>query len=238
MVDLNKGTIAPGPVRRMKVMALTDNVPLLTAWANDASYEQVFSEQLKNFARKGDVAFAISASGNTPATISAVVSGIGQGSAFGIVLGPNSTVPLINISQNAKVTASVLTNTIAPTKTIAFAIAGPIGRHDLPGLCARVCALLDRSGAAVALCDVAGIVPDAVTVDALARLQLAARHFECQVRLRNASAELRDLIAFMGLRHVVPDDSAGSGLEPRRQAEQREQRLRVEEERELGDPAP
>jgi D-sedoheptulose 7-phosphate isomerase len=66
MVDLNKGTIAPGPVRRMKVIALTDNVPLLTAWANDASYEQVFSEQLKNFVREGDVAFAISASGNSP----------------------------------------------------------------------------------------------------------------------------------------------------------------------------
>ena len=66
MVDLSKGTIAPGPVRRTKVMALTDNVPLLTAWANDASYEQVFSEQLKNFVRKGDVAFAISASGNSP----------------------------------------------------------------------------------------------------------------------------------------------------------------------------
>jgi hypothetical protein len=62
---------------------------------------------------------AISAGGNTPGTISAVVSGIGQGSAFGIVLGPNSTVPLITISQNAKVTATVATNTIAPTKTIA-----------------------------------------------------------------------------------------------------------------------
>ena len=66
MVDMNKGTIAPGPVRRMKVIALTDNVPLLTAWANDASYEHVFSEQLKNFVRKGDVAFAVSASGNSP----------------------------------------------------------------------------------------------------------------------------------------------------------------------------
>jgi len=47
------------------VIALTDNVPLLTAWANDASYEQVFSEQLKNFVQEGDVAFAISASGNS-----------------------------------------------------------------------------------------------------------------------------------------------------------------------------
>lgn len=66
MVDLNKGTIVPGTNRRMKIMALTDNVPSLTAWANDASYEQVFSEQLRNFVRKGDVALAISASGNSP----------------------------------------------------------------------------------------------------------------------------------------------------------------------------
>ncbi|HYJ36722.1 MAG TPA: autotransporter domain-containing protein, partial [Rhizomicrobium sp.] len=62
---------------------------------------------------------AISAGAFTPATINASVSGIGQGSAFGIVLGPNSNVPLINISQNAKVVASVTTNTIAPSKSIA-----------------------------------------------------------------------------------------------------------------------
>jgi ABC-type transporter Mla MlaB component len=124
-----------------------------------------------------------------------------------------------------------------PSETIAFAIAGPIRRTDLPGLCVRVCGLLDGSGAAVAVCDVAGIEPDAVTVDALARLQLAARRYECQVRLRNASVELQDLIEFIGLRDVVADHSPGSGLEPRRQAEEREQRLRVEEEREFGDPA-
>jgi len=62
---------------------------------------------------------AISAGAFTPATINASVSGIGQGSAFGIVLGPNSNVPLINISQNAKVVATVSTNTIAPSKSIA-----------------------------------------------------------------------------------------------------------------------
>jgi ABC-type transporter Mla MlaB component len=123
-----------------------------------------------------------------------------------------------------------------PSETIAFAIAAPIGRADLPGLCARVCALLGSSGAAVALCDVAGIDPDAVTVDALARLQLAARSYDCQVRLRNATVELRNLIEFMGLRDVVPDDPPGSGLEPSGEAEEREQRLRVEEEGELGDP--
>lgn len=88
---------------------------------------------------------------------------------------------------------------------IAFAINGPIARADLPGLCDRVCVLLERSRAGVAVCDVGGVEPDAVTVDALARLQLAARRRGCQVRLRHASPELLDLIAFMGLSHVLPD---------------------------------
>jgi D-sedoheptulose 7-phosphate isomerase len=66
MVDMNKGTTEPAQLKRLKVMALTDNVPLLTAWANDSSYDHVFSEQLKNFIRPGDLAFAISASGNSP----------------------------------------------------------------------------------------------------------------------------------------------------------------------------
>ncbi|MBD0348905.1 MAG: STAS domain-containing protein [Thermoleophilia bacterium] len=93
----------------------------------------------------------------------------------------------------------------AAPETIAFAIGGPIARDDLPALCERVCALLESSGAAVALCDVRGVQPDAVTVDALARLQLAARRHGCQVRLRHASSELLDLLAFMGLRDVLPD---------------------------------
>ena len=65
MVDMNKGTAKADTARRMKVIALTDNVPLLTAWANDVSYEHVFSEQLKNFLQENNVAFAISASGNS-----------------------------------------------------------------------------------------------------------------------------------------------------------------------------
>ena len=90
-------------------------------------------------------------------------------------------------------------------QTVALAVRGPIGPDDLPGLCLRVCTLLERSGAAVALCDVRGVGPDAGTVDALARLQLAARRHRCQVRLRNASGELRDLVAFMGLSDVLPE---------------------------------
>ena len=90
-------------------------------------------------------------------------------------------------------------------QTIAFAVWGPIARDDLPGLCDRVCVLLGGSGASVAFCDVSGVEPDAVTVDALARLQLAARRTGCQVRLRSASDELLELVDFIGLTDVLPD---------------------------------
>jgi D-sedoheptulose 7-phosphate isomerase len=64
--DMNKGLVDARQSRRMKVMSLTDNVPLLTACANDHGYETVFAEQLKNFVQPGDVAFAISCSGDSP----------------------------------------------------------------------------------------------------------------------------------------------------------------------------
>jgi ABC-type transporter Mla MlaB component len=86
-----------------------------------------------------------------------------------------------------------------------FAISGPIARADLPGLCDRVCGLLEETGAGVARCDVSGVPVDAVTVDALARLQLGARRHGCEVRLRGASSELVQLVAFMGLADVLPD---------------------------------
>ena len=92
-----------------------------------------------------------------------------------------------------------------PRETIAFAIHGPILRSDLPGLCDRVCAILTDAPADEALCDVRGVEPDAVTVDALARLQLAARRRGCRVRLRHASPALLDLVAFMGLTEVLTD---------------------------------
>jgi ABC-type transporter Mla MlaB component len=93
----------------------------------------------------------------------------------------------------------------ASASHIGFAIRGPIARADLAGLCARVRVLMETSGARVAVCHVDGVAPDAVTVDALARLQLAARRHGCQVRLRGASGELCELVAFMGLRDVLPE---------------------------------
>ena len=88
---------------------------------------------------------------------------------------------------------------------ITFVIDGPIARTDLPGLYRRVCGLLEGMDAAVAFCEVQRVNADAVTVDALARLQLAARRHGCQVRLRGASNELRELVRLMGLDAVLPD---------------------------------
>jgi hypothetical protein len=86
---------------------------------------------------------------------------------------------------------------------VAFTIRGPIRRADLPGLCERVCVLLWRPGSIVH-CDVRGVEPSAVTVDALARLQLAARRRECGVVLERASPALLELVEQMGLENVLP----------------------------------
>lgn len=88
---------------------------------------------------------------------------------------------------------------------LVFTVSGPIERDDLPGLCARVGKLFDGSRAGVAYCEVDTVSADVVTVDALARLQLAAHRFGCRVHLRDASPELRQLVDFMGLSDVLPE---------------------------------
>lgn len=57
---------------RFRIMALTDSLPTLTAYSNDVGYECVFEEQLRNFAKPGDVVMAISGSGNSPNVLRAV----------------------------------------------------------------------------------------------------------------------------------------------------------------------
>ena len=69
--DLGKGA-ANGSGKRFQVLAFTDNVPLMTAWANDARYEDIFAEQLINFVRPDDIAFAISGSGKSPNVLKAL----------------------------------------------------------------------------------------------------------------------------------------------------------------------
>ena len=69
--DMGKGA-SLGRVKRFKVIPLTDNVEWMTALSNDLSYEDVYVEQLKNFAEKNDVLLAISGSGNSENVIRAV----------------------------------------------------------------------------------------------------------------------------------------------------------------------
>jgi ABC-type transporter Mla MlaB component len=117
-----------------------------------------------------------------------------------------------------------------------LALSGRIARADIPALCERVRVLLEGSDAKLVVCDVGALVdPDAVIVDALARLQLAARRLGRRICLRHACVELQGLLALMGLGEVLPC-GATSGLQPRRQAEQREQARGVQEEADPGDP--
>ncbi len=62
--DLNKCTAIPGR-RRMKVVSLVDNIPLVSALTNDDGWENVYVEQLKNFFQSGDVVLAISVHGGS-----------------------------------------------------------------------------------------------------------------------------------------------------------------------------
>jgi len=57
---------------RFRIMALVDSMPTLTAYSNDLSYDSVFVEQLKNFARPGDLVMCLSGSGNSPNVLRAM----------------------------------------------------------------------------------------------------------------------------------------------------------------------
>lgn len=73
--DLGKGTLSrvyDQNEKRLRVLSLTDNVALLTAYANDLSYDDIFTQQLRNLIRRDDIVLAISGSGNTKNILNAV----------------------------------------------------------------------------------------------------------------------------------------------------------------------
>ena len=71
VVDMVKGTLDEKQPR-FKAICLSDSVPTLTAVANDFSYDRVFSEPLASLAQPGDIAIAISGSGNSPNVLKAI----------------------------------------------------------------------------------------------------------------------------------------------------------------------
>jgi ABC-type transporter Mla MlaB component len=109
-------------------------------------------------------------------------------------------------------------------------LSGALTPADAAALCERARLELERSGAEELVCDVAALTrPDAGTIEALARLQLTARRLGCRMWLRHPAPELVELLALFGLADVLR-------VEPRRQPEEREQPLRIEERVDRDDP--
>jgi D-sedoheptulose 7-phosphate isomerase len=69
--DFSKGIITPGQ-KRFRVHSLNMNIPLMTAWSNDESYDSIFKEQLVDVLRPGDLVMGISTSGNSPNVLRAM----------------------------------------------------------------------------------------------------------------------------------------------------------------------
>jgi D-sedoheptulose 7-phosphate isomerase len=69
--DLGKNTALSG-LPRLRVISLTDNVELITAWANDTAYEHIFAEQLRGLVEPDDVVIGISGSGRSANVLNAI----------------------------------------------------------------------------------------------------------------------------------------------------------------------
>lgn len=117
-------------------------------------------------------------------------------------------------------------------------VAGPIAHGDVYALCECLRVLLEASDAEVIVCDVRALAADAVTVDALARLQLTACRLGRRICLHRSSPELDQLLSFVGLSDVLAADPRGLGLGLRRQTEEREQPRRVQERVDRDDACP
>ena len=85
-------------------------------------------------------------------------------------------------------------------------VRGPLRRSDVPELYRRACARLATGGHGMVELEVSGVAADAVALDALARLALAARRHRCRITLSGAGPELWHLIDLGGLRDVFGGD--------------------------------
>jgi D-sedoheptulose 7-phosphate isomerase len=79
--DLAKGISFPPGEPRFRALALTDSIPLITAYANDTAYEHIFAEQMENFISPGDVLISFSGSGNSPSVLRAIEKANAAGAA-------------------------------------------------------------------------------------------------------------------------------------------------------------
>ncbi|MEU6663617.1 STAS domain-containing protein [Streptomyces sp. NPDC046821] len=114
-----------------------------------------------------------------------------------------------------------------------LAVAGALCRDDVPRLCDQVSTACARAPGRQIVLDVTAVTSaDLATVDAIARMQLAARRAGTGLRLRDPSPALRALLELVGLTAL-----GGLAVEVHRQTEQREVARDVQEAVESGDPA-
>ena len=124
--------------------------------------------------------------------------------------------PLLAASdESPPITASV----DPPAPEVEFGLPGHIDRTEIPWLCRRLQILAVSLVAEPIVCDVGAVAePDAVTVDALARLQLTARRSGREFGIRHASSELEELLDLMGLAaviHAAPAQASRRGGRPK-----------------------
>jgi hypothetical protein len=105
-----------------------------------------------------------------------------------------------------------------------------VTRADVNAACERLHALAGGGEIEVIACDVSALAAEVAAVDALARLALVARRLGCPLKVRRASPELRDLVAFCGL-----SDALGVGRNGW-EAEEREEPIDVQERVDPNDP--
>ena len=119
----------------------------------------------------------------------------------------------------------------APSRGPGIELAGRIGPDEAGALETCVCARVAAGEPGPLACDVARVEhPDMGTVDALARMALAARRLGRDVELRRPRPDLLELLVLAGLDALA--------VEVGRQAEEREEAGRVEEEDDSADPIP
>ncbi|MGH2898093.1 MAG: STAS domain-containing protein [Solirubrobacteraceae bacterium] len=118
-------------------------------------------------------------------------------------------------------------------------IGHPVADGDAPRLCARLAAIIAAGDANTIVCDVGALRPTTQAVEALARLQLTARRHGRRIRLRRASADLLQVLAFVGLGGVLPalGEARLRGVQRQRLAEEREDPRDVEEAVDRDDPS-
>ncbi|MEV0374099.1 STAS domain-containing protein [Streptomyces sp. NPDC050636] len=96
-----------------------------------------------------------------------------------------------------------------PYEPVVWPVGPPTDRADIPALCARLHVFLREHPHATVLCDVRALdVPDLTTVEALLRLQLAARRLRREIRLCHVPDALRLVLTLTGLHEALPTHPA------------------------------